>query len=278
MNCRVAYHQIEGYLENRLGRYERQCLETHLTSCPTCSEELGSRTALEQLLWMTLAGSVQHRSLSPEASTRMVREVQDNVRRAVWSGRVGLALRLALSTAALALVVIGLFVLVGQIPLPAEVGPMPLLPVKQLVLSAQRPLTVSPVVEPTLLEPGTTVAGVEHQPSLSLSRSERLFEPQPLHTGQAFTVTVLLNSDLVQPLDDARFDLDISGPSGSFHFPLLVQGPLPAHGLSVLRLTSELLEAPCQERYLIAPTDIFRDPGLYSLRVTLYKQVSIARR
>lgn len=278
MNCGVVCHRIEDYLENRLGRYERQCFETHLSSCPSCSEELRSRTALDQLLWMALAGSVQHRSLSPETSTRMVREAQDSARRAVWAGRVGLALRLTLSTVTLALVVIGLFVLVGQIPISTEVGPVPLLPVKQLVLSAQRPLTVSPVAEPTLLEPSVAMASVENKPSLSLSPGENLFEPQPLQSGEAFTVTVLLSSDLAEPLDNARFDVDISGPSGSFHFPLIVQGPVPAHGLSVLRVTSEVLEAPCQEKYLIAPTDIFGEPGLYTLRVTLFRQISVARK
>jgi hypothetical protein len=91
-----------------------------------------------------------------------------------------------------------------------------------------------------------------------------------MQPGSTFTITALLHSELPQPLDAARVDLDISGPSGYYQFPLVIKGPLPAHGVSVLRVTSDALVGLCQEKYLISPAEIFRFPGDYMVRVILF--------
>jgi hypothetical protein len=44
---------------------------------------------------------------------------------------------------------------------------------------------------------------------------------------------------------------------------------LPAQGISILRLTPELLANTCQEQYLIEPTDVFSMAGTYNVRLTL---------
>jgi hypothetical protein len=92
-----------------------------------------------------------------------------------------------------------------------------------------------------------------------------------------FTMTVLLQSDLPQPLETVHLDLDISGPTGFYRFGLAVEGPLPAQGVSILRVTPELLAEPCEEQYLIAPTEVFSLPGVYTLRVTLSDPVVASR-
>jgi hypothetical protein len=87
--------------------------------------------------------------------------------------------------------------------------------------------------------------------------------------GEAFTVTVFLQSDLPEPLETARLDLDIDGPTGYYRFALSARGPLAAQGLTALRVTSEALVAPCEEKYQIPPTDIFGASGIYTVRVAL---------
>jgi hypothetical protein len=83
-----------------------------------------------------------------------------------------------------------------------------------------------------------------------------------------------LHSNLARPVNRLRLDLDVSGPTGYYSFGLSVQGPLPAHGVSILRLTPELLADACEDRYLMAPTDVFRTPGTYAVRLTLSDAVT----
>jgi hypothetical protein len=52
---------------------------------------------------------------------------------------------------------------------------------------------------------------------------------------------------------------------------------LPAHGVSIFRVTPELLAKPCEEQYLIEPTEVFSLPGVYTLRVTLSDPVVASR-
>jgi hypothetical protein len=94
-----------------------------------------------------------------------------------------------------------------------------------------------------------------------------------MEPSEPFTMTVFLQSDLPQPLDAVRLDLEITGPTGFFRFGLAVKGPLPAHGVSIFRVTPETLAKPCEEQYLISPTDVFSLPGTYTLRVTLFDPV-----
>ena len=42
-----------------------------------------------------------------------------------------------------------------------------------------------------------------------------------------------------------------------------------ANGVSVLRVTPDVLATPCREKYLITPADIFRSTGVYTVRVIL---------
>jgi hypothetical protein len=39
-------------------------------------------------------------------------------------------------------------------------------------------------------------------------------------------------------------------------------------------VTPELLAAPCERQYQIAPIEIFRVPGVYTLRATLFNPLS----
>jgi hypothetical protein len=241
MNCDLACHLIGDYLENRLSQRECQRLEMHLTYCSGCAEELRQRPAFEHRVGRELATSVQHLHLSSEASTRIVQAAQSSMRRAVWSKRAVLTIQLMASATAIALVVVGLLVMLGRIPAPSEM--------------------------PGLSHPSTS------RPALSLTRNDIIIEPLDLDSGQPFTATIFLHSALSQPVDAIRFKLDISGPSGDYHFVLAVQGPFPAEGVSVLQVTPELLAAPCWEQYQITPADIVSVPGVYTLRATLLSPV-----
>lgn len=269
MNCRQACHLIDEYLENRLGRYERQRLETHLESCPSCVEELHRRSAFERDMWQALAASVQHRTLAPNTSTRMVQDAQGSLHWAIRSNRIGMAVQLAASAVAVALVLVGVLFWLGGAPFPSGVNPVVLFPERQLTLAGQRPVTITPVDAPDLSHVQPAALSEFGKQPLVMTRGETLIEPQPLQAGEAFTVTVFLHSESPEPLGTARVDLDVSGPTGYFRFALAVKGPLPANGVSVVQVTPDALDALCREKYLIAPTDIFSAPGVYTVRVLL---------
>lgn len=278
MNCVSACRRMDSYLENRLSLYERQRLEMHLSSCHGCSEELHRRSAFEQSLLQALGAAVQHRALSRDSSTRIVEAAQAGVRRAIRARRVGISLRVLASVAALSLVVLGVLVWVGRISIPSELGPITLAPVKQLFRAAQQPIAVSPLKEPARQERGKAIPSSDDEPELLLVGGRSLIEPESLKAGESFTVTVYLYSDLYEPVDEARLDLDISGPSGHYQFPLTAEGPLLPHRLTALRLAADDLASPCQEKYLISPPDIFAVPGNYSVRVTLLLQDAEAQK
>lgn len=241
MTCEQACLLIDDYLENRLGRYERQRLENHMVFCPDCAEELRNRPAFERTMLRQLTASVQHLHLSPAASQRIVRAAQSSSNRAVWSNRGTWVVQALAGVAAVALVVVGVMLLAGQIQVPPD---------------------LPQVVQPQASEPGS-----------SLLFTDVFVEPWDMNPGEPFTITVLLRSDLPQSLDTARFNLDIDGPGSDYRFALAARGPLPARGVSVLEVTSELLADPCREQYQIAPTDIFRVPGVYTVRATLFSPV-----
>ena len=269
MNCRQACHLIDDYTENRLGRYERHRLETHLESCPSCVEELHRRSAFERNMWQALAASVQHRTVPPDTSARMVHEAQGSLHRAIRSNRIGMAVQLTASAAAVALVLVGILFWLGSVPFPSGVNPVILFPERQSTLAGQRPVSITPVDAPDLSDGQTaTLAQFNKQP-LAITRGKTLIEPQPLQAGEAFTVTVFLHSESPEPLGTARVDLDVSGPTGYYRFALAVKGPLPASGVSVVQVTPDVLDELCREKYLIAPTEIFTAPGVYTVRVLL---------
>lgn len=272
MNCASACRRMDSYLENGLGLYERSRLEAHLNFCLGCAEELNRRSAFEQSIWEALGAAAQHQALSSATSARIVGAAQAGVKRAILARRVGISVRVLASVAALGLVIVGVLLWIGRISIPSELGPITLVPVKQLFQAAQQPIPVSPLEEPARPQRSETIPSPEGEPGLLLVGGKSLIEPQPLGTGEPFTVTVYLYSDLNEPVDEARLDLDISGPSGHFQFPLTAEGPLPGHRLTVLRLAADDLAGPCQEKYLISPADIFAVPGSYTVRVTLLLQ------
>jgi hypothetical protein len=274
MNCDQACHLLDDYLGNELRRYDRQCLETHLASCPRCVEELRSRSSLDQAIRQTLAISVQRLALSADASTRMIRVAQDNAHRAIRSHHVLFALKTVASLAAAALALVGLLFLVRRIPDAIGVRPATLLPVNQLALSEPRPITLAPVSQPALPELQPVTESQANQPALTLGQGDLRIEPSILYPSDWFTITLFLHSDLAQPAEIARFDLEISGPPGHFRFPLAVKGPLPAHGVSILQITPAHLASLCEKRYLISPAEIFNQPGAYTVRVTVFNSVS----
>jgi anti-sigma factor RsiW len=273
MNCEQACLLIDDYLESRLSGYERHCLEEHLASCRGCVEEVRGRAAFDHAIWQALAASVQHQSLSPEASTRIVRAAQASTRQAIWSSHALLAVRMVATLATVVLVVAGILVLVDRVPSPVGPRKVTLLPVLQLALSELSPVTLAPTNQPTLPEQPVLDVEPADEPVLMLSTSDMRVEPKVLNPSQWFTITLALHSKLPQPVDGARIDLEVSGPPGIYRFPLSVEGPLPAPGVSILRVTPDQLAAICQKQYLISPTDMFEAPGLYTVRVTLHSPV-----
>jgi hypothetical protein len=111
------------------------------------------------------------------------------------------------------------------------------------------------------------------RPALSVTRSDIIVEPHTLRPGRPFTTTIFLHSDLTEPVDAVRFKLHIGGPSGDYDFSLALHGPFPAQGVSVLRVTPDLLAGPCRDQYQISPADIVRVPGVYTFRATLLSPV-----
>jgi hypothetical protein len=264
MNCDLACHLLDDYLENRLGRYERQRLEVHLAACPDCAEKLRERPIFEHAMERALASAVQHQRLSSAASVRIVQAAQGSLDRSIWTTRAVLTFQMAASTTAIVLVVLALLVLMGRIPAPSHLGPIRLSPVSQWLFS-QQTATLAIQDEPALHSPALT--------SVSLSNSDFYIEPREMQAGEAFTITLLLHTDMPQALETVRFNLDVQGPSGHYNFVMAVKGPLPAHGVSVLRVTPELLATTSQERYLMSPTEIFGEPGVYTLRITVFSPV-----
>ena len=83
MNCELAVRLIDDYLEEGLGRPDRQRLERHLASCSSCAQQVRRHSAFEQALVQALSASVQHYSLSPEASQRIVQAAQNTSRQTI---------------------------------------------------------------------------------------------------------------------------------------------------------------------------------------------------
>jgi hypothetical protein len=273
VNCELACHLMDEYLEKRLSRYDARRLERHLNQCQRCRLELQERPVFERTIRCGLASSVQHRHLSPESSMRIVREVQGNLRRAIWSNRVSLGLRVAAGVAAVALVLVGLFSLLSGMPGSSGLGTITLFPIKQLALAEPEPITRFTANQPTLAEPQPGPAPTEHRPAIFMGRHDVRIEPWRLESGEPFTITMFLHTNLPQTVNSARFDLDVTGPTGYYRFEMAVKGPLPPQGISVLELTPEDLAASSRERYLLSPTEIFAEPGVYTIRVFLFSPV-----
>jgi hypothetical protein len=270
VNCSLVRHLMDGYLDNELSLHQRSGLEAHLASCAVCSAELSGRASLDRTLRQALGVEVQSRVLPPAVSARIVAEAQSSLPRAIWSHRARLAVQAMAGLAAIALVLVGLSSLLANGPLPAALNPVRLFPEKQLFLPARQMAEAAPIREQQPSDPPPLAASLDQQDPGTLSLLASSVEPDVMHPGDEFAITLLLQNDLPFSVETVRFDLELSGPTGYYRFPLSVRGPFPANGVSVIQITPAVLEAQCQERYLISPREIFRTAGNYTLRFTLF--------
>lgn len=270
MNCDLACHLIDDYLEKRLSRYDARRLEQHLSQCACCSEELRARPHFERTIRHSLAASVQKHHLPAEASMRIVREAQDSVRRGIWSHRVYRVARVAATAAGMCLVFVGLFFLLRDLPDESDASAITLFPIRYLSSSDRPPASRITLHERTWPDAPLENSSAARSHTLTVDADSVLIEPWTLKPGEMFTITLFLQSDLPQPVDAARFDLDVNGPTGYYRFEVDVRGHLPSRSISVLQVTPDLLEASSREKYLMTPTEIFGEPGVYTLTVFLY--------
>jgi hypothetical protein len=273
MNCDLACHLMDDYLEKRLSRYEARRLERHLALCPRCARELEERPYFERAIRHTLAASVEGQHLSAEASMRIVQAAQGNMRRAVWSHRAGQVARIAASAAALCLVLVGLLVLLSGFPGEADADTTILSPTRYLAPTEPQPASHLVVNELTRSGFDPRDLLTERAPAVSLGPNDVVIEPWTLQPGEPFTITLFLHADLPQPLTSARFDFDVNGPTGYYHFEMTVRGPLLPRGVSVLQITPATLAASSREKYLLSPSEIFGEPGVYTIQILLFSPV-----
>jgi hypothetical protein len=241
MKCDLVCHLIDDYLGNQLSQRDCQRLEKHVADCPHCTEELRDRLAFERSVRQALAASVQHLQLAPDASRGIVQAVDSGLQQTVWSYDAMRVVRMVAGVAVVALLLVGLSFYWGRIPTPLE---------------------VQQVIRPPV-----------SRPALAVNRNHISIDPPSMQPGEMFTVTVPIQSDHLPSFRAIRCDLDITGPTGDFHFVLVLQGPLPVRGVSVLQVTPDVLAAACQDQYQMSPADIFGAPGVYTLRITLFSPV-----
>lgn len=265
MNCDQAGHLVDDYLADNLSQRERVLFEEHLFDCPRCARELRAWPAFERSLGRALATSMQPLSLSAEASARLVYAAEESLHKARRSERAAHLLRTVAAAAALALLLVGVLFLTGDIPIPSQLKPVALFPANKLPLADLPSPTHPPDNSPVLADNAAI-----HE---SMPRASVLFEPRQMHPQDPFTITVFLESDMSHSLESVRLDLDVSGPTGYYGFDLEVEGPLPGRGVTILRLTPDLLADMCEEQYLMAPTDVFSLAGIYNVRLTIFDAV-----
>jgi len=270
VNCSLVDGLIDDYIDSELSPRERSQFEAHLASCQRCLGELRRRSALDRSLRQALGAAVQHRYLSPATSSRSVQLAQQQLGRSIWLHRMGSLGQAAAGLVIAILVLVGVFAALDRLSLPTGLNPITLLPVKHLVSSGRQIVEVSPDAQwdPEGLQPPVPAPGTK--PGLALSSSGSFVDPQPMVPGEPFTITLLLHNNLPKTLKSVQFDLEVSGPTGYFQFPLSVSGPLPARGISLVRVTTSSLADTCQDKYMLAPTSIFRLPGTYKLRITVF--------
>lgn len=265
MNCDQAGYLIDDYLADNLSQRERDQFEAHMLGCARCAQELRRRPAFERSLRRALVTSVQPLSLPPEASSRIVHAAEESLQRAKRSGRAARLLGSVTAAAALALLLVGVLFLTGDLSVPSQLKPVALFPANKLPFAEPPSPSLSSDQGPVLAD-GQALRE-------SLPRASVLFEPRKMHPQDPFTITVFLESDRSRSLESVRLDLDVSGPTGYYRFGLAVEGPLPARGVTILRLTPDLLAEACKEQYLMAPTDVFSVAGTYNVRLTLFDAV-----
>jgi hypothetical protein len=267
VNCESALRMLDDFLHDEINQRDRDRLEEHLAGCSRCATELRKRPAVERQVRRALAASVQPLYVSADVSSRIVQASEESLIRAGRRRRTLLTVRAVTGALAVLLLTIGLLALLGRIPVPSGLKPVSLLPAKRLppagseLEAAPRQDRLLPLME---------------TPTLSQMEANMLIEPREMHARELFTMTVYVQSDMPEPLEAIDLDLDISGPGGHYHFELSFSGPLPAEGTSIFRVTPDLLARPCEERYLMSPTEIFAVPGTYTVRATLMHPVAVS--
>jgi hypothetical protein len=239
MNCDSAGRLLDDLTGDQLSRRERQRLEDHLSSCPRCAKILRERLVLEQRIRQALTASVLQLRLPPGASRATILAVERSFQKPGWRLRLRPIAQVLAGVAAAALLFLGMLLLSERVPIPPLAG---------------QQTAHSPVI----------------RPALSVDQDRISFEPVNMAPGDRFTVTVPIESNLLQAIDAVRCDLEISGPTGQYRFALFMQGPLPARGLSIIQVTPELLAGPSREQYQLSPDQIFGLPGAYAFRVTVF--------
>jgi hypothetical protein len=271
VRCDQAGYLLDDYLGDNLSQRERALFEEHLLDCPRCAQELRTWPAFERSVRRALASSVQPLSLSAEASARLVDAAEESLQKARRSQRAARLARTLSAAAALALLLVSVLFLTGDIPIPSQLKPVALFPDQELPLADVPSATQVPKGGPVLAN--SPVLADSAAIRESLPHASVLFEPRHMRPQDPFTITVFLESDMSRPLESLRLDLDVSGPTGYYSFGLAVEGPLPGRGVTILHLTPDLLAETCEEQYLMAPTDVFSDAGTYNLRLTLFDAV-----
>ena len=267
MNCESVVRMIDDFVYDELNQRDRSQIEEHLARCPSCARELRKQPALERDVRRALAAQVRPLYISADTGSRIVQASEESLNRAGRARRTMLTVRVVSGALAVLLVAVGILALLGRIPVPTNFKSVSLIPAKRL-----------PSAEPEL----DAVLGANRPhpqmetPTLSLLEASMLIEPRDLHARQPFTITIYVQSDLPEPMDTMDLDLEILGPTGSYRFELSFSGPLPAEGTSVFRVTPALLARPCEERYLVSPTEIFSVPGAYTIRATLLNPVVVS--
>ena len=266
MTCERAGHLLDDYLEGVLSQRDRTVFERHIERCAQCAEEVRRRPSFDRGLRRALATYVQPLVLSSKSSSEIIDAAEHSLHEAQRSKRVTRAIRLVSSAVAVPLLVIGLLFLTGEIPVPDHLKPVTLFPINRMTFAEAQP--------DTLASRDTTVSRLTAVSQQSLPKASVIIEPRILHPSQPFTMTVFLQSEHARPVERLHLDLDVNGPTGYYTFGLSVRGPLPTPGVSILRLTPELLADSCEDRYLMAPTEVFRTPGTYEVRLTLSDAVT----
>jgi hypothetical protein len=265
VNCELARRLIDDFMNDELNQRDRSQMEEHLAQCPRCAMELRRHPALERDVRRALAASVRPLYLSADASARILQASEASLNRAGKAYRTSIAIRLTSSLMAVLLAAVGLLALMGRIPVPSSLKPVSLQPQARF-----------PSSEPELSAPpgADRSQPIMATPALSPLETSLLMEPHDLHPGELFTMTVYVQSNLPEPMDTIGLDLDLKGPTGRYHFELAFDGPLPAEGMTIFRVTPDLLARSCEEKYLMSPVEIFASPGVYTIRATLMNPVA----
>jgi hypothetical protein len=269
VNCQAASLLLDDYREGLLSQRECHLLELHLASCPECAADLRFRPALDRDVRRTLAASVQGLTLPPEMTARIVYAAEHNLRKGRRGRRVRRSLQSTVMLVGLAFLCVGLYFLAGGDPSTSGVSIISQLPANSLPFSGSHDPVVAPGRSPSPLpEPADQTL-----PSASL-----VFEPRTMRPSDPYTMTLFFQSNQEHQIDSLHVELDVDGPTGFYRFDLAVEGPLPGRGVSILRVTPDVLEARCQEQYLISATEVFRDEGTYNVRMTLSDAVTVPSR